>query len=215
MPDRLAQTMNTAFTHLSAGVLTVVLLVPSVPLNGAPFAPNLLTPAEKSAGSYVNSGRCFRSAHNGGTASRQPAHARRRRPPTASNGPFSHSWDSRPAGPPTDERFWTDPADPHWKHIAPVKMVCDPNQPGRGDSARRRRPPDVEPHPPQAHPAPPRPPRSISPTVCVSAAIRLYIGTGPARAGGHLCRQIFPGRAMAGERTPRLGLHAQRPDGAA
>ena len=24
----------------------------------------------------------------------------------------------------TDERFWINPADPHWKHIAPVSGCC-------------------------------------------------------------------------------------------
>ena len=115
----------------------------------------------------------------------------------------------------TDERFWINPADPHWKHIAPVKWLL----PIHGlagvtalvagalqMSSRIRR---------DAHRAPPRARQGLYLRRLHLRADRRLHRHRPARAGHHPCRAIFPGRAVAGERARRLGLHPQRPDGAA
>ena len=56
----------------------------------------------------------------------------------------------------TDERFWINPADPHWKHIAPVKSLLIVHGLAGLTALATGAPQIVEPHPQHAHRAPPR-----------------------------------------------------------
>lgn len=93
----------------------------------------------------------------------------------------------------TDERFWINPADPHWKHVAPVKWLLVVHGLGGATalttgafqmSSRIRR------LRPRLHHALGR---TYLGAVCVSAPVAIYMGTSSLEPASIHVEQIFQG----------------------
>ena len=115
----------------------------------------------------------------------------------------------------TDERFWLNPADPHWKHIEPVRLSADAARPRGGDRARCRRRPDVEPNPETRTALHRTLGKVYIVAVCISAPVAIYMGTSTLEPRSIRVEQVFQGGfwllsaliAWACIRSGQMALH--------